>query len=427
MEQQNKYNEELMKFLDRGTSPYHAVLYMKDYLENQGFCELSLKEKWDLKKGERYYINLQSTLIAFDIGMEADHFRITGSHTDSPCFLVKPNPDMQEKNYMKLNIEGYGGSILNTWLDRPLSMAGRVELKGKSVFETETKFVDFQAPVAIIPNVAIHQNREVNKGQELNKQKDMLPIIGICGEEMTKDFFETELAKKIDTTTEEILSYEIFLYPYEKASYVGFQRELISSARLDNLAMFYTNVAALAETRASKSINMMIAFDNEEVGSMTRMGADSMLLSSILYRIANAMNMCEEEYYTMIQRSFLVSCDMAHAIHPNSPEKTDPTNQPKINQGPVIKLSYAKKYTSDSYSTAVFMQICEKAGVPCQVFVNRSDQIGGMTIGPIAASKLAIPSVDIGNPMLSMHSSRELMGAKDIFYLIQALKVFYQE
>ena len=427
MKYKNKYNKDLMEFLDGGVSPYHAVESMKKRLEKSGYTGLDIKESWSLNRGGKYYVDLGTTLIGFAIGENADRFRILGSHTDSPTFLIKPNADIQFKNYQKLNTETYGGPILNTWLDRPLSVAGRVDLKGDSVFETKAVLVDFEEPVAIIPNLAIHQNRTVNQGLELNKQKDMLPIIGLSGKKLEEEYFLTQLSKKINCKKEDILSYECYFYPVEKASFVGFLKEMISSGRLDNLSMFYTNFVALMETKAKNAVNVAVGFDNEEVGSGSRLGAGSVLLSTVLERIAQSMGITGDDYYAMIQKSFMISCDMAHAIHPNTPEKTDVTNHPKLNEGPVIKTSFNKKYSSTSYSTSVFMQLCKKAGVPCQQFVNRSDQAGGSTIGPISARELAIESVDIGNPMLSMHSSRELMGSKDTEYLILALKVFFQE
>lgn len=422
-----EYNRSLMEFLNRSVSPYHAVDEMRKNFVEHGFENLCVKEEWMLKKGGRYVIDLGTALIAFDIGEEAKSFRILGSHTDSPGFMIKPNPDISENLYCKLNTETYGGPILSTWLDRPLSIAGKVTMKGDKVFEPKTLLVDFEKNVAIIPNLAIHQNREVNKGFELNRQKDMLPLVGLSHEGIETKNFVKHLCDKCGGRREDLLSYELYLYPKQEAEYVGFDDEMISSGRLDNLVMFYVNSTALMDVRAKNSINVVVGFDNEEVGSLTKNGADSNLLSSVLERIAGALGIEGEAYHTAMNRSFLISCDMAHAIHPNVPEKTDPTNKPKLNHGPVIKTSYNKKYSSDSYSSAVFMQLCEKAKVPVQLFVNRSDQAGGTTIGPISSSKLPVYSVDIGNPMLSMHSCRELMGSEDSFYLNEALKVFFEE
>lgn len=422
-----EYNTGLMEFLNRSVSPYHAVDEMKKNFVEQGFESLCMEEEWTLRRGGRYVVDLGTALIAFDIGEDPKSFRILGSHTDSPGFMIKPNPDISENLYCKLNTETYGGPILNTWLDRPLSVAGKVTLKGDKVFEPKNLLVDFEKNVAIIPNLAIHQNREVNKGFELNRQKDMLPLVGLSDEDMETKSFVQRLCDKCGAKTEDVLSYELYLYPREEAEYVGFDDEMISSGRLDNLAMFYVNSTSLMAVRAKNSINMVVGFDNEEVGSLTKNGADSNLLSSVLERIAGALGIEGEAYHTAMNLSFLISCDMAHAVHSNVPEKTDPTNKPKLNRGPVIKMSYNKKYSSDSYSSAVFMQLCEKAKVPVQLFVNRSDQAGGTTIGPISSSKLPIHCVDIGNPMLSMHSVRELMGAQDSFYLNEVLKVFFKE
>lgn len=422
-----KYNGDLMKFLDVSVSPYHAVAEMKQRCLDRGFSALSNSEVWKLEKGGRYVLDLGTGLIAFEIGKNPKSFRIAGSHTDSPGFMVKPNPDMRENSYWKLNTETYGGPILNTWLDRPLSIAGKVVAKGDSVFQVKEVLVDFKKPIALIPNLAIHQNRDINEGKKLNKQKDMLPLVGLTGEEVKKSEFLDKLAQCSDLKKEDILSYELYLYPVGTSSYVGFYDEMISSPRLDNLAMFYVNASALMDEEAQDSINIVVGFDNEEVGSLTKNGADSMLLSSVLQRISEALGIKGEQYHSMLNKSFLISCDMAHAIHSNVPEKTDPTNRPKMNGGPVIKMSYNKKYSSDARSSAVFMQLCEKAEVPVQQFVNRSDEAGGTTIGPICESKLPILSVDIGNPMLSMHSCRELMGSQDSFSLYQVLRLFFRE
>ncbi len=415
--------KKISEFIDKSVTPFHAVKNSLKEFKNAGFKILNPKEKWDLKRGEKYAINFDSAIIAFVTG-EKNEFRIAASHTDSPSIVVKPNPIIREKNYIKLNSEIYGGSILNTWLDRPLSLAGKV-VTDKGAGEVEETLVDFDRPIAVIPNLAIHQNREINKGLELNKQKDMLPVISLSDGKFQDLNMETILHNEFGFETENILSYELFFYPYQKCTVVGLNNEFISGSRFDNLAMLYA--CTMGMTCAShKAISVAVGFNNEEVGSMSYTGADSNVLLGVLKRIAHALEMDTEDFEVALNNSFMVSCDMAHAVHPNIPEKTDITNIPLLNKGLAIKINSLKKYTSDAYSVGVFTSICKNKNIPYQFFVNRSDLPGGSTIGPISASHISVPSIDIGTPMLAMHSSTELMGVKDTTYVKDAIKAFYE-
>ncbi len=417
---------DMMKFLDEAKTPYHAVKVSVDKLEEAGFERLHLNKKFEIRKGRGYYIEYGTALIAFRVYTKADGYQIIGSHTDSPAMMIKPKAVIKDNGYVKLNTEIYGGPILNTWLDRPLSIGGRVILRSGNAMEPTEVLIDFEKPVAIIPNLAIHLNREINKGIELNRQKDMLPLVSLSGDFIGEDHLIHKIAEYLSIEKQGILDYELYVYDPQPSTFVGFNDEFISAPRIDNLAMLHASLHALLETeKTGTGIKMIVSFDNEEVGSMSKLGADSTILSDALERIDLALGLSKEEHMINIEKSFMISADMAHAVHPNSPEKHDPTNRPKLNAGPVIKLSSNKRYTTDSYSSAVFKNLCEKASAPYQTFVNPSDQTGGSTIGPISSAHLSIKSVDIGNPMLSMHSVRELCGSDDQFYLSKILYKFF--
>jgi len=333
---------------------------------------------------------------------------------------------VSENTYIKLNTEVYGGPILNTWLDRPLALAGRVILKGDNPLFPESKLVNINKPIMIIPNLAIHMNREVNEGIALNKQVDMLPMAGLINDQFEKDNFLVKiLSEELTVDPKDILDFDLFIYEYEKGSIIGLEKEFISSGRLDDLEAVHGGVTALIKSQTPKATNVLVCFDNEEVGSSTKQGADSPMLTNILERIVLALDGNREDYFRALSKSFIISADAAHAVHPNKGEKSDPTNKPLINKGPAIKLAANQSYTSDSDSTSVFKALCEKAQVPVQKFVNRSDERGGSTIGPISSTHLNIRSVDIGTPMLAMHSIRELCGVMDHYYVAKAFEEFY--
>lgn len=428
-----RHAEDLLRFINGSPSPFHVVRTVKDQLLSLGFTELFFEDKWVIQQKGKYFVSRNgSALIAFVLGEstpEKSGFHILGTHTDSPTFRLKPSPIISvEGKYLKLNVETYGGPILNTWLDRPLGLAGRVVLKGKSPYRPQSVLLQSPDPLLTIPNLAIHMNRSINEGVALNKQKDLLPLLGMQGEDLDKgnvllDYFSNIL--KI--APGDILDFDMVLYEYEKGSLVGLNQEFISCSRLDDLAMVHAGAWALAQTQSNQSTSILACFDNEEVGSTSKQGAASPLLASVLERIMLALGKNREEYYQSLAQSFMISADMAHALHPNVVEKHDPVNRPLLNGGPVIKLSANLSYTSDAESTAIFKKLCENAKVPAQIFVNRSDERGGSTIGPISTTHLDIRSVDIGNPILGMHSIRELGGVKDHLGISRVFKQFFND
>ncbi|MDF2530601.1 MAG: family aminopeptidase [Clostridia bacterium] len=431
MNMEMEFAKELINFIYDSPTAFHAVESAKNLLDKQGFIELKEEDSWSLEKGGKYYVTKNdSALTAFVVGkgnIEEQGFKIIGAHTDSPCFRIKPAAEMTvENHYIKLNTETYSGPILSTWMDRPLSVAGRVTLRGGDVLNPITKLVNIKKPILIIPNLAIHMNRNMNQGVELNKQKDMLPLMGLINENLEKgNYLMTTIAKELNVEFKQILDFDLFLYEYEKGTIMGLNDEFISSPRLDDLAMVHAGVTAIAKSEAANSTNVMVCFDNEDIGSSSKQGADSPLLSGILERIILAMGGDRQNYFRAIAKSFMISADMAHAVHPNVGEKHDPQNRPLINKGPVIKISANMKYTTDSNSAAVYADICKQAEVPVQYFVNRSDEAGGSTIGPITAAHINIRSVDIGNPSLAMHSVRELAGVMDHSYVTKSFIEFF--
>lgn len=426
-----KLAQDLIDFIYNSPSQFHVVENLKDILKGKGFCELDIRERWELEKGKAYFTTKNgSALVAFRVGtgeIEKDGFRLIGAHTDSPGFRVKPNPEMvAEGTYLKLNTEVYGGPILNTWMDRPLSIAGRISIKSKNPLYPEMRLVNIKKPILIIPNLAIHMNRKINEGFEMNRQKDTLPLLGLINEALEKDNYLLKLVSKdMGVDVKDIIDFDLFLYEYEKGSIIGPNDEFISCGKLDDLSMVHAGINALINTKAALSTNVMVCFDNEEVGSDTKQGAASPMLRTVLERISFSLGKDREDFFRALYSSFIISGDNAHAVHPNVPEKADPINRPLINKGPTIKISASQSYTSDSDSSAVYETICKKAGVPVQKFVNRSDERGGSTIGPISSTQLDIRSVDMGNPILAMHSVRELGGVMDQLYAQKSFEEFY--
>jgi aspartyl aminopeptidase len=432
MSKELKLAQELIDFIYESPSAFHAVESVKKQLDTNGFNELKNEDRWQLQNGGKYFVTKNdSAVFAFVVGKSSPAekgFKLIGAHTDSPSFRIKPNPEMTSENtYVRLNTEVYGGPILNTWMDRPLAVAGRVTLKGENLLNPLTKLVNINRPILIIPNLAIHMNREINKGFELNRQKDTLPLLSLINEELEKgSYLLNTVAVELKVSAADILDFDLFLYEFEKGSIIGLNNEFISSPRLDDLAMVHAGIKALISTEASEATNVMACFDNEEVGSSTKQGADSELLSNLLERIILALGGDREDFFRAISRSFMISADLAHAVHPNSGEKADPINRPVINKGPAIKLAANQSYTTDSNSAAVYEQICKQAGVPVQKFVNRSDSPGGSTIGPISSTHLAIRSVDMGTPILAMHSIRELGGVLDHSFVLSSFEEFFK-
>ena len=427
-----QFAKNLIDFIYESPTAFHAIETSEELLKVNGFKKLEATEKWNIEKGGKYYTTKNSSaIVAFTVNTDdltKDGFRMIGSHSDSPSFRVKPNPEMEvEKTYLKLNTECYGGPILNTWLDRPLAIAGRVILKGDNILKPVETLVNINRPVCIIPNLAIHMNRSINEGVALNKQKDMLPFVGLLNETLEKDnFLLNTVANELGRKSEEILDFDLFLYEYEKGSLIGVNEELISSGRLDNLAMSHASLHALINAEAKSGVNMTVVFDNEEVGSSTKQGADSNMLINILERISLCLGQDREDFLRSLYSSFMISADLAHAVHPNVTEKHDPTNRPIMGRGPVIKINANQAYTSDSYSISIYKTICKEAGVNYQEFVNRSDERGGSTIGPISSTHIDIPSVDVGSPILAMHSIRELGCVEDHMDIYKTFKKFYE-
>ncbi len=417
------YIEELFHFIESSPTCYQAVEQVGRRLDKAGYHALSEKEVWSLKKGEKYYVNRNdSSVIAFCIPKgKPKGFHIVAAHSDSPCFKLKELAELTaESQYLKWNVEKYGGMILSTWLDRPLSIAGRVVIKGEKGLES--RLVDINQNVAIIPNVAIHMNRDMNKGIEYNPQTDMAPLVG---EASDKDSYCRLIAKAAGVEKEAVLGGDIFLYNRDKCSRIGINGEFICGPRLDDLECVYAGTEAVIQEESKDYINMLAVFDNEEVGSGTKQGADSTFLRDVFGRIRYGLGIAEAEFPCILADSFLISADNAHAVHPNHPEKADQVNRPYLNGGIVIKYHGSAKYATDAYSGAVMKELCGKAGVPYQVYANRSDITGGSTLGNILMAQVSMNTVDIGLPQLSMHSAFETAGAKDIESLIKVLRTFY--
>ena len=417
-------NKELLQFLDHSPNAFYAVANMQKELEDAGFIRLYEGCPWTLSGGHGYYVTRNdSAIIAFRIpegGYQG--FQIMASHCDSPVFKIKTNAEIVVDNsYVKLNVEKYGGMLCAPWLDRPLSVAGRV------IVQTEegiaTKLVNVDRDLLIIPNVAIHMNRQVNDGYAFNAQVDMLPLFCEQGEE--KNQFMQLIADEAGVQVEDILDTDLFLYDRMKGTTLGLHDEFIASGRLDDLQCAFASLKGFLAAELKQSIAVHCVYDNEEVGSGTKQGAASTFLKDTLQRISRAMGRSEEQYLMSIASSFMVSADNAHAVHPNHAEKADPTNRPYMNRGIVIKYSANQKYTTDGVSGAVMRAICKKAEVPYQTFTNRSDMLGGSTLGNISQAQVALNTVDIGLPQLAMHSPYETAGARDTAYLIEAARVLF--
>lgn len=420
----------LLDFINQSPNSFYACANIEDKLESLDYKALDMKKEWQLEKGGKYYVNLyESSCIAFEIsksGLNEQGFKIITAHTDSPSIKVKPNPEIAFQNYMKLNCEIYGGPILSTWLDRPLGLAGRVAVAGDNPLYPQSRLINLKKPLLVIPNLAIHMNREVNKGVELNKQTDMLPVMGLIEDQLEKEnYLYKILAEELEIEVSDILDFDLYVYPFEEGCTVGAKGEFVSAGRLDDLAMVSAGLDALATTHPEKGINVLVAFDNEEIGSHTKQGADSPSLIMVLERIAFNLGVSRDAFISRVYDSFMISADMAHAIHPNRPEKHDPVNKPQLNKGPVLKYNANYKYPTDSMDTSVIESLCRGNEIPLQKFVNRSDELGGSTIGAVSAGQLPVRTVDLGMPMLAMHSSRELIGCKDYEDTTRLFEAFF--
>lgn len=420
--------QNLLNFLDASPVNFLAANTIVKILESAGFKTLDAGEKWpEMKAGDCFFITKNdSSVYAFRVGkkpVEEAGFKLICAHCDSPTFRIKPNSEMLcEGGMVKLNTEVYGGPILSTWFDRPLSIAGRVILRSENILKPETKLLHIKTPLLTIPNLAIHFNRQVNDGVKLSRQKDMLPIIGAVNNRLEgENLLINIICEELSVEQKDILDFDLYLYDTTPACLVGYHQDLISSGRLDDLSMVHAALSALLASEISDETQVMAIFDNEETGSGTKQGAHSPVLRNMLKRIAGS----GENFYRAIEHSFMISADNAHALHPNYAEKYDPTNHPVMHGGPVIKFNASQKYASDADSAAVFRSICEKAGVPCQTFVNHSDVAGGSTLGNILTSQIPLRGVDMGNPIWAMHSVRETGSVQDHINCIKAFTEFY--
>ncbi len=425
-------SDRLSEIVKAAVSPYHTASYALKKLVENGFKELLFEDVWKLERGGKYVVKIYgSAVAAFTIGEEwnGEGFRLIAAHNDFPCIKLKPSAQIEENNYIKCNAGIYGGAILNTWLDRPLSAAGRVVLKDRSNGNTFAALVDFERPLFIIPNLAIHMNREVNKGVELNRQKDMLPVLCTGNTADNKkdkgDIFINMLSGELGKEAEEILAYDLCLYPVEEPVLLGADNSLFSAGRLDNLTSVQACLNAAEKGANAGSLNITMLYDSEEIGSSTKQGAGSVVTRAVIERIYGSMGYGMEKFWCGIASSAGLSVDVAHAIHPNCPEKSDITNKLYMNKGFAIKTAIDEKYASDLEVLGMMLNICEKEKIPCQRYVNRSDIAGGSTLGAVAAVNLPIRMLDIGVPVLAMHSARETMGIYDQYYLEKAAGCFF--
>lgn len=428
----------LLSFLDASPVNFLAVKNLTEELQQHGYHRIDTTEALGtVKAGDKFFVTKNdSSIYAFQIGRKAlaeTGFHMICAHCDSPTFRIKPHAEIDcEGGIVKLNSEVYGGPIMSTWFDRPLTLAGRVIVKSKDVMTPTTLLLHVKRPLLQISNLAIHFNRQVNDGVKLSRQKDVLPILGIINDELEKgnllmNIILEELNKQQTVAREDILDFDLYLADATPACTFGAHNELISSGRLDDLSMCFAGLEALLASQPTDTTQVLAIFDNEETGSQTKQGAGSPFLSYMLKRIALAQGGTEEAYYQAVERAFMISADNAHAWHPNYSEKYDPTNHPMLGGGPVIKFNAAQKYASDAYSASVFAGLCKKAGVPCQRFVNHSDVAGGSTLGNILASSIPLRGVDMGNAILAMHSCRETGSTADHEFCVKVFTQFYQE
>ena len=426
----------LLSFLDASPVNFLAVKNIADMLEAGGFRRLDpCQPLGAVKAGDRLFVTKNdSSIYAFRIGrkpLAEAGFHMICAHSDSPTFRIKPNAEMLcEGGLVKLNTEVYGGPIMSTWFDRPLTLAGRVIVRSQDVMRPDTMLLHIKRPLLQISNLAIHFNRQVNDGVKLSRQKDVLPLLGQITSQLEAgnlllNVILEELGKQRPVSREDILDFDLYLADTAPACTFGVHNEFISSGRLDDLSMCFAGLEAILAATDSDTTQVLGIFDNEETGSQTKQGAGSPFLSYMLRRIALAQSGTEEAYYQAVERAFMISADNAHAWHPNYPEKYDPTNHPMLGGGPVIKFNAAQKYASDAASAAVFAGICAKAGVPCQRFVNHSDVAGGSTLGNILASSIPLRGVDMGNAILAMHSCRETGSVRDHEYCVKVFTEFY--
>ena len=428
---QKRFNTELLDFLERSPTAFHAVAALESMLLDSGFIALSEEEQWDLADGHNYFVTRNdSALIAFRHDSQSllgEGLRLTGAHTDSPSLKVKPNPEICRQGYVQLGVEVYGGALFAPWFDRDLSIAGRVHYKSRRG-ELRSALIDFSDPIAVIPSLAIHLNRGVNDSRSINAQKELVPLLSQLGKEEEFDFNELLLqqVKKqpMHRFAQEILAHELFLYDTQAATLIGLKQEFISSARLDNLLSCFLACKALVNCKNTHA-SLLVCNDHEEVGSVSSSGAQGPFLKSVLERLGYCCGDETDLLSRIVAKSSLISIDNAHGVHPNYLERHDDKHRPVLNSGPVIKLNANQRYASNSHSVALFKSICDTVKVPYQSFVMRNDMACGSTIGPITSAETGINTIDVGVPTFAMHSVRELAGSKDAYNLYKVITSFY--
>ena len=425
-------NEELLDFLEQCPTPYHTADTIRKTLLDVGYKELHESSSWTLKRGGHYFVMRGgSSIIAFRVPYSLPAgFMIAASHSDSPALKIKVNPEMKGSGYIRLNIEKYGGVLMQSWFDRPLSVAGRVIVRTDR--GVKAKLVCIDRDLLMIPRLAIHMDRKQNDGQAINPQTDLLPILGQDARDSAADgpkdgasAFMSMVADAAGCDLKDLIGHDLFLYVRGRGTIWGAGREFVSGGHIDDLQCTFANLSGFFSAQESDSVPVFAVFDNEEIGSRTRQGADSTFLTDVLHRISLSLSWSSEQFLTAASNSFLISSDNAHALHPNYADKADPVNRPQINQGIVIKYSAVQRYSTDAVSAAIFKEICRKANVPFQEYTNRSDITGGSTLGHISTAHFSIPTADVGLPQLSMHSSFETAGTKDTAYLVRAAETFF--
>ncbi|NQD93001.1 M18 family aminopeptidase [Pseudomonas sp. CrR25] len=418
-------NQGLIEFLKASPTPFHATAALAQRLDTAGYQHLDERAPWQTEAGGRYYVTRNdSSIIAFKLGQRSPlegGLRLVGAHTDSPCLRVKPQPELQRQGFFQLGVEVYGGALFAPWFDRDLSLAGRVTFRESG--RVQSQLIDFQAPIAVIPNLAIHLNREANQGWPINAQNELPPILAQLAGSDTADFralLTEQLAREHGLTADAVLDYELSFYDTQAAAVIGLSGDFIAGARLDNLLSCYAGLQALLAAPDEESC-VLVCNDHEEVGSTSACGADGPMLEQVLRRVLPK----GDGFVRTIQRSLLVSADNAHAVHPNYPDKHDENHGPKLNAGPVIKINSNQRYATNSETAGFFRHLCLENEVPVQSFVTRSDMGCGSTIGPLTAGQLGVRTVDIGLPTFAMHSIRELAGSHDLAHLVKVLSAFY--
>lgn len=418
--------QELLTFITEAPSPYHTARAGEALLSAAGFSPLAWGKPWLLAPGGRYYTKaFGSSLLAFTVGSNSQRgLRIAAAHTDFPGFRVKTSAGLAKDGYGLVNVEPYGGLMLSSWLDRPLSLAGQIVLRGKDAFSPEVCLFDFARPLLTIPRLAIHLDRKANEGEKLDRQTSMTPVAALLEKEIGDEFFLEKLAREIGHKPEDILSYDLNVYLAESGALLGLDGEFVSAPRLDNLTSVHACLSALAGQTAENGVRVVALFDHEEVGSRTKQGADSSLLPHLLEAIYRGLELDADDLADDLAQGFLLSVDAAHGLHPNYEDKADPTNRPRLGQGLVVKRAASQSYAGDAASSAIISALCAEHEIPCQTFANRSDIPGGSTLGSMASARLGVRAQDVGVPLLAMHSARELMAVSDQDALTRLLSAF---